>query len=193
MSSCCFALAGKGKRAQATNRADVDIPWITKHVEAWNAEKSDKVEFKILDSAAPKDHRVEDVKLLLRSCGKGKKSASDEPVLAPAGDHALAAGFALEFAGARHRSSPAFRIDSERPVERGGRDKPAASERGRRALPGRRICPYGHLSASFGSRAAMGVPVPGTEAHRPFGSTLSVLLNEEGGILDDCMITRWGE
>ena len=37
------------------------------------------------------------------------------------------------------------------------------------------------------------LPVPGTEAHRPFGSTLSVLLNEEGGILDDCMITRWGE
>lgn len=33
-------------------RADVDIPWITKHVEAWNAENSDKVEFKILDSAA---------------------------------------------------------------------------------------------------------------------------------------------
>ncbi|GAA5995997.1 glycine decarboxylase subunit T [Rhodotorula paludigena] len=37
------------------------------------------------------------------------------------------------------------------------------------------------------------LPVPGEDAHRPFGSTLSVLLNEEGGILDDCMITRWGE
>lgn len=37
------------------------------------------------------------------------------------------------------------------------------------------------------------LPVPGEDAHRPFGSTLSVLLNEQGGILDDCMITRWGE
>lgn len=37
------------------------------------------------------------------------------------------------------------------------------------------------------------LPLPGEDAHRPFGSTLSVLLNEEGGILDDCMITRWGE
>lgn len=24
-------------------------------------------------------------------------------------------------------------------------------------------------------------------------STLSVLLNEQGGILDDCMVTRWAE
>jgi aminomethyltransferase len=37
------------------------------------------------------------------------------------------------------------------------------------------------------------LPIPGEDAHRPFGSTLSVLLNEQGGILDDCMITRWGE
>lgn len=37
------------------------------------------------------------------------------------------------------------------------------------------------------------LPLPGEDAHRPFGSTLSVLLNEEGGIIDDCMITRWGE
>ncbi|BGP50819.1 Aminomethyltransferase, mitochondrial [Rhodotorula kratochvilovae] len=37
------------------------------------------------------------------------------------------------------------------------------------------------------------LPLPGEDAHRPFGSTLSVLLNEEGGILDDCMITRWGQ
>ncbi|GAA5988901.1 hypothetical protein JCM10908_006217 [Rhodotorula pacifica] len=37
------------------------------------------------------------------------------------------------------------------------------------------------------------LPVPGEDAHRPFGATLSVLLNEEGGILDDCMITRWGQ
>lgn len=36
------------------------------------------------------------------------------------------------------------------------------------------------------------LPVPGTDgAH--FGSTLSVMLNEGGGIIDDCMITRWGE
>lgn len=25
-----------------------------------------------------------------------------------------------------------------------------------------------------------------------YKSSLSVLLNEEGGIIDDCMITRWG-
>ncbi|GAA5821010.1 hypothetical protein JCM3770_004469 [Rhodotorula araucariae] len=37
------------------------------------------------------------------------------------------------------------------------------------------------------------LPLPGEDAHRPFGSTLSVLLNDEGGILDDCMITRWGQ
>lgn len=37
------------------------------------------------------------------------------------------------------------------------------------------------------------LPVPGEDAHRPFGSTLSVLLNEQGGILDDCMITRWAQ
>ncbi|GAA5939998.1 hypothetical protein JCM3775_003250 [Rhodotorula graminis] len=37
------------------------------------------------------------------------------------------------------------------------------------------------------------LPLPGEDAHRPFGSTLSVLLNDEGGIIDDCMITRWGE
>lgn len=33
-------------------RSDVDIPWITKHVEAWNGEHSDKVEFKVFDSSA---------------------------------------------------------------------------------------------------------------------------------------------
>ncbi|BGP19227.1 hypothetical protein JCM10213_007038 [Rhodosporidiobolus nylandii] len=36
------------------------------------------------------------------------------------------------------------------------------------------------------------LPVPKDE-NEAFGSTLSVLLNEEGGIIDDCMITRWGE
>ncbi|GAA6021986.1 hypothetical protein JCM10207_002395 [Rhodosporidiobolus poonsookiae] len=36
------------------------------------------------------------------------------------------------------------------------------------------------------------LPVPKADSE-VFGSTLSVLLNEEGGILDDCMITRWGE
>ncbi|KAM0748525.1 glycine cleavage system T protein [Meredithblackwellia eburnea MCA 4105] len=30
-------------------------------------------------------------------------------------------------------------------------------------------------------------------ASEPYGSTLSVLLNPEGGIIDDCMITRWGD
>ncbi|GAA5853634.1 hypothetical protein JCM8547_007392 [Rhodosporidiobolus lusitaniae] len=36
------------------------------------------------------------------------------------------------------------------------------------------------------------LPVPKSKTES-FGSTLSVLLNEEGGIIDDCMITRWGE
>ncbi|GAA5972408.1 hypothetical protein JCM11641_001831 [Rhodosporidiobolus odoratus] len=36
------------------------------------------------------------------------------------------------------------------------------------------------------------LPVPKDDSIA-FGSTLSVLLNEAGGILDDCMITRWGE
>ncbi|GAA6033205.1 hypothetical protein JCM8097_002994 [Rhodosporidiobolus ruineniae] len=36
------------------------------------------------------------------------------------------------------------------------------------------------------------LPVPKTESDT-FGSTLSVLLNADGGILDDCMVTRWSE
>lgn len=33
-------------------RSDVDIPWIKKQVEAWNAENAEKVDFQLLDSAA---------------------------------------------------------------------------------------------------------------------------------------------
>lgn len=36
------------------------------------------------------------------------------------------------------------------------------------------------------------LPVPKADGD-VLRSTLSVLLNEEGGIIDDCMITRWGE
>lgn len=36
------------------------------------------------------------------------------------------------------------------------------------------------------------LPVPKGERDT-LKSTLSVLLNPEGGIIDDCMITRWGE
>lgn len=36
------------------------------------------------------------------------------------------------------------------------------------------------------------LPVPQKEGDS-FKSTLSVLLNEEGGIIDDCMVTRWGK
>lgn len=36
------------------------------------------------------------------------------------------------------------------------------------------------------------LPVPKVDGES-FGSTLSVLLNEEGGIIDDCMVTRWGQ
>lgn len=36
------------------------------------------------------------------------------------------------------------------------------------------------------------LPVPKSD-HDVRKSTLSVLLNERGGILDDCMITRWGQ
>lgn len=35
------------------------------------------------------------------------------------------------------------------------------------------------------------LPVP-KNATDPYGSSLSVLLTPEGGIIDDCMITRWG-
>ncbi|KAL8280725.1 hypothetical protein RQP46_006729 [Phenoliferia psychrophenolica] len=40
------------------------------------------------------------------------------------------------------------------------------------------------------SLASLPVPKSSSES---YGSTLSVLLNPEGGIIDDCMITRWGE
>ncbi|GAA5860899.1 hypothetical protein JCM1840_002000 [Sporobolomyces johnsonii] len=46
------------------------------------------------------------------------------------------------------------------------------------------------LPASLSSLPA---PPASSDANTPLKSTLSVLLNEEGGILDDCMITRWGE
>ncbi|GAA5821731.1 hypothetical protein JCM11251_000994 [Rhodosporidiobolus azoricus] len=36
------------------------------------------------------------------------------------------------------------------------------------------------------------LPTPKAQ-NEAFGSTLSVLLNEEGGIIDDCMITGWGD
>jgi len=40
------------------------------------------------------------------------------------------------------------------------------------------------------SLASLPVPKSDSDVRK---STLSVLLNEKGGILDDCMITRWGE
>ncbi|GAA5901031.1 hypothetical protein JCM6882_006006 [Rhodosporidiobolus microsporus] len=36
------------------------------------------------------------------------------------------------------------------------------------------------------------LPIPKAQ-NEAFGSTLSVVLNEEGGIIDDCMITGWGD
>ena len=43
------------------------------------------------------------------------------------------------------------------------------------------------------SLSTLPIPPVSVDANTSLRSTLSVLLNEEGGILDDCMITRWGQ
>ncbi|GAA5982000.1 hypothetical protein JCM5350_000608 [Sporobolomyces pararoseus] len=43
------------------------------------------------------------------------------------------------------------------------------------------------------SLSSLPIPPVSVDANTSLRSTLSVLLNEEGGILDDCMITRWGQ
>ncbi|GAA5825494.1 hypothetical protein JCM5353_005324 [Sporobolomyces roseus] len=43
------------------------------------------------------------------------------------------------------------------------------------------------------SLASLPVPPVSVDANTSLRSTLSVLLKEDGGILDDCMVTRWGE
>ncbi|GAA6019185.1 hypothetical protein JCM11491_001409 [Sporobolomyces phaffii] len=43
------------------------------------------------------------------------------------------------------------------------------------------------------SLSTLPIPPVSVDANTSLRSTLSVLLNEQGGILDDCMITRWGQ